>query len=310
MKVSCDVIQDLLPLYIEKLASEDSIHLIETHLATCVDCQKLSEEMDQPDPLPKDIDTGAFLKIKSVLRRKKLKTGILTFLLTAVFLLAGFSYLTSPQYLPYSKDLIKVTEDADGSVFATLGGAASRFEIEQSENPDQGQFEYNIMIWTSTLDQLLNKGAEHVILLNPNRENVESVWFVNPQSGSEDGTVNEDVQLLGSRRSGGRITLPRLFFSFYLMVAGFILSLCLVLLGLFRKHERSKNLILQVAFLPISYLIAHFIVKGLTLPSYQSAREFYNILLIAIPLFAVFQLAFSLFKESNLANRSQNPTQI
>jgi hypothetical protein len=38
--MDCDVIKDLIPLYIEKLASESSNHLIEEHVKNCVDCTK------------------------------------------------------------------------------------------------------------------------------------------------------------------------------------------------------------------------------------------------------------------------------
>lgn len=38
--MNCDVIRDLLPLYIEKLCSAKSNEEVEAHLATCEDCQK------------------------------------------------------------------------------------------------------------------------------------------------------------------------------------------------------------------------------------------------------------------------------
>lgn len=39
MKISCEVIQDLLPLYQDKVCSEDSKALIEEHLAGCAACR-------------------------------------------------------------------------------------------------------------------------------------------------------------------------------------------------------------------------------------------------------------------------------
>ena len=40
MKVSCDVIQDLLPLYTDQAASADTVALVEEHLASCPACRQ------------------------------------------------------------------------------------------------------------------------------------------------------------------------------------------------------------------------------------------------------------------------------
>ena len=40
MKVSCDVIQDLLPLYTDQAASADTVALVEEHLASCPACRE------------------------------------------------------------------------------------------------------------------------------------------------------------------------------------------------------------------------------------------------------------------------------
>ena len=57
MKLECDVIRDLLPLYAEKLASPASSALVEQHLAECPACRAELEQMEkpvsvQPEPQP------------------------------------------------------------------------------------------------------------------------------------------------------------------------------------------------------------------------------------------------------------------
>ena len=37
MKITCDVIQDLMPSYIDGILSEDSKALVEEHMGTCQD---------------------------------------------------------------------------------------------------------------------------------------------------------------------------------------------------------------------------------------------------------------------------------
>lgn len=46
MKLECDVIRDLLPLYAEKLASPASSALVEQHLAECPACRAELEQME------------------------------------------------------------------------------------------------------------------------------------------------------------------------------------------------------------------------------------------------------------------------
>lgn len=50
MKIDCEVIQDLLPLYVEKIASEKSEKLIEEHFIECENCKKKYAEMKTPEP--------------------------------------------------------------------------------------------------------------------------------------------------------------------------------------------------------------------------------------------------------------------
>ncbi len=45
MKVSCEIIKDLLPLYFDGVCSAQSKQLVDEHLSDCVDCQKELELM-------------------------------------------------------------------------------------------------------------------------------------------------------------------------------------------------------------------------------------------------------------------------
>lgn len=46
-KITCEVIRDLLPLYIDEVCSPDSRSLVEDHLRTCEDCRRLLEKMGE-----------------------------------------------------------------------------------------------------------------------------------------------------------------------------------------------------------------------------------------------------------------------
>ena len=47
MRITCDVIQDLMPSYIDGILSEDSKALVEEHMGTCQECRKMLEIMKE-----------------------------------------------------------------------------------------------------------------------------------------------------------------------------------------------------------------------------------------------------------------------
>lgn len=46
MKISCEVIEDLLPLYIDEVCSEESKKIVEEHLLGCNRCNNLLNQMN------------------------------------------------------------------------------------------------------------------------------------------------------------------------------------------------------------------------------------------------------------------------
>lgn len=73
---NCEIIRDLLPLYVDELTSPESNALIETHLETCPVCRMELERMRRAASLPEDAQTQNInykKALKSQLRRMKLK---------------------------------------------------------------------------------------------------------------------------------------------------------------------------------------------------------------------------------------------
>ena len=56
MKLSCEIIRDLLPLYYDKVCSNDSSSLVEKHLAECPKCMKELEKLKMDIESPKITD--------------------------------------------------------------------------------------------------------------------------------------------------------------------------------------------------------------------------------------------------------------
>ena len=88
MKLPCELIRDLLPLYAEHLTSPETGQLIEEHLQSCPACRDELHSIRLPVPVQADAQADAPLKqVHAALRKKQLLT-ILAAVLAVVCALA------------------------------------------------------------------------------------------------------------------------------------------------------------------------------------------------------------------------------
>ena len=89
-KLSCKVIEDLIPLYCEGLCSEETRALVDAHIKDCDACRKLCEATPQaPQPEPEQIPDEAkvFKKVNRKMKKNRLLSCGLLILLTLLLLL-------------------------------------------------------------------------------------------------------------------------------------------------------------------------------------------------------------------------------
>lgn len=73
-EIDCNIIRDLLPLYEDDVASQETQELVRGHLADCPACQEELRKLRTPISLPPDEDEEAvkrFLKYREEVRRKQ-----------------------------------------------------------------------------------------------------------------------------------------------------------------------------------------------------------------------------------------------
>lgn len=94
MRNECNIIRDILPLYVEHMVSDDTTSFVEEHLESCAECReeltKLKESTeiaDMSEPVSTSyVNEAAPLKaVKKRLRRKQVLTILLSFVVAAVF---------------------------------------------------------------------------------------------------------------------------------------------------------------------------------------------------------------------------------
>lgn len=289
MKVTCNVIKDVLPLYLENMLSDDSCMMVEEHIEQCQECKNYLEEMRTFNEMPVDRNTSPLLKIKSTLRKKKIQTAIFSMMFSIMLFVITIAFLTAPEYIPYSERSVIISEIGNGSVFAQFEDTVYGYDINRYPTDDNTGYVYHITTWNSIWNRNIKKSNTNNTILNPNGENVVSVYYY-----QTDGS--EDILMYGKDidPNGGIITLPRLFLSYYALIAIICATTCGLIMLILYRNKKVLNFTMKVFFLPISYLLGHLIIKGFTASSYTAIRDIYAILLVMIPLYIAFLMAVNL----------------
>ena len=109
MKNRCDIVQDLLPLYVDGCCHPGSRELVEEHLADCPECAKAAEAMRRPvrvEPEPVIRAASPFYALK---KKQLLKTVIAVAVTAAVCFVTflGWQYFVE-NYPPVQPVLSRV----------------------------------------------------------------------------------------------------------------------------------------------------------------------------------------------------------
>lgn len=83
MSINCNVINDLLPLYVDGVLSEEGKGLVEEHLATCEKCAENARNMKAPIDIPMSSDAS---NIKGLKKKYKMSLWLRVVIVAAVLL--------------------------------------------------------------------------------------------------------------------------------------------------------------------------------------------------------------------------------
>ncbi|WP_455718565.1 anti-sigma factor family protein [Anaerosporobacter sp.] len=282
MKISCDVIKDVLPLYVEDLASADTRTLVEEHLSSCNNCKRKYEKLRTPDNFTTDMNMLPLNKLKKTLNKRKYRISLFSITITFVLLVILIGYLTSPIYIPAEKVPVTIEEQTNNTIILNFNTNVTGYDIEKRSTDDGVYF---ITAWDNIWNRIISKETKTSIVLNPNGEKVYSIYY-----SSNNG--DEDLLIYGKHPypSGGVITLPRLALAYYLKLAILLAIVTGVFLFIFHKNKKLRNIFTKIFAFPIAYILGHLCTKGLTTQSYSLVHDFFMIVLAMIPIYAALLL--------------------
>lgn len=318
MRNECNIIKDLLPLYVEDIASEDTKNYVEEHLERCSDCSEEAQGMKKPENFIGD-SSLPLKKLKKNLIIKRRYTIAFTVILVLIVTLSVLSFMTAPKFLPYSNNMCSIQSDEDGTLTISFEKKIANVECTELQQDESGKKIYSIKAWETLWDRYIHNNMVKKIIIKPETDNYE-IYYT--QNNSEEDIVlynpnrlsvltdnnifsSNDSQYAGiinTETSEGVITLPRLVFGYYLIIAFIAQILFLLIFLIFRKKKAARNWIGKIVFLPVSYFISHLLIKGLNIMSYSGIRDFTLIFVMTVLVFVAFILASHMFNNKKKEN--------
>lgn len=96
MKVSCDIIRDLLPLYAEDMVSQASKDMVDEHLCECDECVKVLGQIKKQTPIPAEVNTDALHQLKKRIVLRRILTAAAAVMTLITLCALGNAYLFAP----------------------------------------------------------------------------------------------------------------------------------------------------------------------------------------------------------------------
>ena len=290
MNLPCGVIRDLLPLYAEELASEETKALVREHLDGCPDCRNQLEGLLQPRPAEPD-GTAALRAVKKGIRRRRLLAALLAALLVFLPLLAAFAYATDKQPVPYEEGLIAVESEENSVLTLSVDGRVSGVESTLIEDPDSGEKTLLLQAWTDRrggFGGLVPERGSYTVDPVPDRV-MYGYGFRN----------DEQKLLYGEPMNGGILLLPRLVLAYYVLLA---LGAAAVfgLLWLLLRKKKAAGPLRALFFAALSYPAGHLLIKGLQFRSFFVPRDLAFILAAAAAVWGLLMLGWTILQRKRL----------
>ena len=197
MKISCDVIRDLLPLYAEDLASEDSSILIEEHLCNCDPCSAVFRELKKEAPVPMETVPESLSKVKKNIRRRR----VLSVMAAVITVITLVSFVITWLFAPFQLTMEQALDDfyvrEDGAVVLDYSPyVIGRSMSGMNENWFIYQYSTRYDTWKGdnrkSIDELFGSDG---MITEEERQRYENIDVVYGTWESPDGKVKSDAPI-------------------------------------------------------------------------------------------------------------------
>lgn len=153
MKISCDIIRDILPLYAEDMVSDATKEMVNEHLCECEACASELETIKKPRKLPVEADVKSLKRVGDAIRRRRILAVMAVFLFIATVLLGGALMLDAKIYLSATEAVQDIYVEGEAVKIIwndQITGTSSAMDTENTDN-------YAVTAWTSLYKRIFPK---------------------------------------------------------------------------------------------------------------------------------------------------------
>ncbi len=281
----CNIVKDLLPLYVEDLVSEDTKCYVEDHLNTCESCQNELKQLKLGKIEVSNDATIPLKKIKKNLERKQLKTILVTAsLVILAFGIVIFGFLTKHNPARNPNNILTVIE-SDDEVIIEFQPEIAGYEV-YNEIIDNEFMSYKLYAWYTEWNRISNNDEILRFSVNKNEINNFIIEYSDYENDkliySTSGYLGQSFHVLVALRLG-----------YYLMIDLAIIVILSIMLMIYRKNHNFKIWLQRMILLPICYLFGHFSIKGFNTISITISRDFLLICAVTICMYCASLMLFN-----------------
>lgn len=187
-KISCHIIKDLLPLYLDDLVSEESAVEIEQHINSCPDCREYYENIkselleEQKQKQEENYREINYLKKIKKTTNKKIVLGTVLTLFTCILILAIKLFIIGSPNESYYTTYVNVDENTIhvGGAFMDSAAVYNRYEIKETNEGSR-------LILYTRLSSPWNRDS--VFQLDIPKNTLHGSLSINEITVAEDGTI-------------------------------------------------------------------------------------------------------------------------
>lgn len=154
-EIKCAIIQDLLPLYIDEVVSQETKEVVKEHLQTCAVCQTEYEAMIRELFIPAEESIPMFKILHKKWRKKQWKLALTSVVTTIAILLGSYmAVFYVEKVIPYSEEWLQIEQGESNQLVSYYDGKdySTRYETHpMTLNIDGQQKNVSFIYYTQTI---------------------------------------------------------------------------------------------------------------------------------------------------------------
>ena len=150
MKIACEIIRDILPLYAEDMVSQPTKDMVEEHLAECEGCTKELEALRKPQKLPVETDATSLKRVGESIRRRRVLAVMAVLLFVGTLLIGGALMLDAQIYFSATEAVKHIQVDGN-EVYITWNENTTGIHGYVTKDSDGN---YAVTAWTNLYNVL------------------------------------------------------------------------------------------------------------------------------------------------------------